>query len=162
VDVLPAPDVPSGQPVEPGRLHDLLEFVLASYDWVIADGPGIFEKLSLLALTDSDGAYVVTTSELPSLHLTRKAATFLLQVGFGPERFRVLVNRVNRKDGINAEDMSKIFNAPVHAAFPNDYTSLHQALAEGRAVSPPCAIGKAMEEFATQIAGQGAPARGRG
>lgn len=155
VDVLPAPDMPGGQAVEAARLHDLLEFALASYDWVVCDAPGIFEKLSLLALTSSDGAYVVTTSELPSLHLTRKAATFLLQVGFGPERFRVLVNRVSRKDGINTGEMSKIFNAPVHAAFPNDYASLHQALAEGRAVTPPCAIGKAMEEFAARIAGEG-------
>ncbi len=161
VDVLPAPEMPVGRQVEPTQLTELLEFAQANYDFVIVDAPAIFEKLSLLALTGSDGAYVVTTAELPSLHLTRKAAALLLQLGFGPDRFRVLVNRVGRKDGISAEDMSKIFNAPVHATFPNDYSSLHQALAEGRAVSSSCALARAVEQFAAEIATQSSGERKR-
>jgi len=162
VDVLPAPEMPAGRSIEAARLHDLLEFALAGYDWVVADAPGIFERTSLLALSDSDVAYLVTTTELPSLHLTRKAATFLLQLGFGSERFRVLVNRVGKKDGIGTEDMAKIFNSPVHAAFPNDYSSVHQALAEGRAVAPPSALARSVEEFAAGITGRpGAPAKGK-
>ncbi len=154
IDVLPSPELPGVRPPELSRLRDLLAFTQGTYDWVIVDSPTVFEKLSLLALSESDRAYLVTTAELPSLHLTRKAAAFLLQLGFGPERFRVLVNRVGKRDGFSPEDMSRMFNAPVHATFPNDYSSLHQTLAEGRALDTRCALARSFEEFAAAAAAE--------
>src|SRR5207245_2126294 len=152
VDVLPAPDTPANVDIDPDRLHDALESVRELYDWIVVDLPSVFEKLSLLAMSDCDEAFLVSTSELPSLHLTRKAVAYLGTVGFGMERYRVLVNRLGKQEGITSDDMAKIFGAPVHATFPNDYLAIHKGLAMGSALGAKCPLGKSVESFAGQLA----------
>jgi pilus assembly protein CpaE len=152
IDVLTAPDTPSNDALDPDRLHDALESVREVYDWIVVDLPSIFEKVSLLTMSDCDEAFVVSTSELPSLHLTRKAVAYLGNVGFGMERYRVLVNRLGKQENITSEDMAKIFGAPVHATFPNDYLSIHKGLTLGTPLGVRCPLGKSVDSFAGQLA----------
>ena len=151
IDVLSAPDTPASQSIDPDRLHDALESVREVYDWIVVDLPTVFEKLSLLTMSDCDEAFVVSTAELPSLHLTRKAVAYLGSVGFGMDRYRVLVNRLGKQQGITSEDMAKIFGAPVHATFPNDYLSIHKGLTLGAALGAKCPLGKSVDSFAGQL-----------
>ena len=60
-----------------GRLRVLIDYARQLYDWVILDLPTVFSQISLMALAECEQAYLVTTSELPSLHLTRKAMTMI-------------------------------------------------------------------------------------
>jgi pilus assembly protein CpaE len=153
LDVLAAPEVPSGEAIEPSRLHDLLEYARRLYDWIILDLPAIFHRTSLLALSESDGAFLVSTSELPSLHLARKAVNLLAQLGFGKERFQIVINRAGKRDGLKASDMQKIFNSPVHATFPDDYCSLDRVVTLGQPLGTDCELGRAVEDFARRLAG---------
>ncbi len=152
IDVLTAPDTPANDPLDPDRLHDALESLREVYDWIVIDLPSLFEKLSLLTMSDCDEAFVVSTSELPSLHLTRKAVAYLGAVGFGMERYRVLVNRLGKQENITSEDMAKIFGAPVHATFPNDYLSIHKGMTLGTPLGVRCPLGKSVDTFAGQLA----------
>jgi pilus assembly protein CpaE len=152
VDVLTAPDTPAATSVDQDRLHQALESVREIYDWIVVDLPSVFEKLSLLTISDSDEAFLVSTAELPSLHLTRKAVAYLGMLGFGLERYKVLVNRLGKQEGIKSEDMAKIFGAPVHAMFPNDYLSIHKGLTVGAPLAGKCPLGKSVETFAGQLA----------
>jgi len=151
VDVLAAPDTCAVTNIDQDRLHDALESVREIYDWIVVDLPSVFEKLSLLTISDSDEAFLVSTAELPSLHLTRKAVAYLGLLGFGLERYRGLVNRLGKQEGIKGEDMAKIFGAPVHAMFPNDYLSIHKGLTVGAPLAAKCSLGKAVESFAGQL-----------
>lgn len=161
VDILPAPDVPMSVVVDPGRLHSVLEYARLLYDWVVLDLPAIFQRMSLVALSESDKAFLISTSELPSLHLARKAVNLLGQLGFTPDRFHVVVNRVNKRDGLNGSDIEKIFNCKVHTSIPNDYFSLHRVVTLGQPLSNDCELGKAIEGFAGKIAGIAAGERRR-
>src|ERR1700676_2766514 len=152
VDVLAAPDTCAVTNIDQDRLHDALESVREIYDWIVVDLPSVFEKLSLLTISDSDEAFLVSTAELPSLHLTRKAVAYLGMLGFGLERYKVLVNRLGKQEGIKSEDMAKIFGAPVHAMFPNDYLSIHKGLTVGAPLGGKCPLGKSVETFAGQLA----------
>lgn len=151
VDILAAPDLPAEAAVDEDKLHEVLESVRQVYDWIVIDLPSVFEKLSLLTISDSDEAFMVSTGELPSLHLTRKAVAYLGLLGFGLERFRVLVNRMGKQDGITSEDMAKIFGAPVHATFPNDYLSIHKGLTAGTPLGGKCPLGRSVESFVGQL-----------
>jgi pilus assembly protein CpaE len=151
LDVLPAPDTPASMTVDPDRLHDALESVRGAYDWIVVDLPSIFEKLSLLTISDCDEAFLISTSELPSLHLTRKAVAYMGMLGFGLERYRVLVNRFSKTENISSDDMAKIFGAPVHATFPNDYLSIHKGLTMGTPLAAKSPLGKSVETFAGQL-----------
>jgi pilus assembly protein CpaE len=84
VDLLPSPGVPSPGNADPSKLRKILDCARPVYDWVIVDLPTVFERLSLLMLPESEHGFLVTTPELPSLHLTRKAVSLLAQVGLSP------------------------------------------------------------------------------
>ncbi len=161
LDVLPAPQMPSPSPIDPPRLHEVLEYARRSYDWVMVDLPAVFHHISLLTLTDSDRAFLVTTPELPSLHLTRKAVNLLLQVGIDKSRFQVVVNRVGRRDGIGESDMEKVFNCPVHASFPNDYFSLHRVVTHGQPLGGDSELGRAIDRLAGRLSGPASAERRR-
>lgn len=151
VDILPAPEVPQLHTVDPGKLHEVLEYARFLYDWVILDLPSVFQRISLLALTESDQAFMISTTELPSLHLTRKAVNLLLHLGIGKERFRVLLNRTSKRDGIGDGDIEKIFSCPIHARFANDYFSLHRVVTLGQPLGNECDLGKSIENLAGKL-----------
>ncbi|MCU0735964.1 MAG: P-loop NTPase [Methylotetracoccus sp.] len=153
VDILPAPESPYSDPIDTARLQEVLHYARLMYDWTILDLPSIFHKISLLAAPEVDHTYLVSTSELPSLHLARKAVSLMNQLGFTKEQFQVVINRVNRRDGISSSDMEKIFNCPVHASFPNDYFSLHRVVTLGQPLGNDCELGRAIEGLAGKLAG---------
>jgi Flp pilus assembly CpaE family ATPase len=131
------------------------------YDWVLLDLPSIFHPVSLTALVECESAFLVSTAELPSLHLARKAVTLLAQLGIGKERLKVLVNQVGRGDGMSGSDLEKIFGCAVHSCFPNDYSSLHKVVALGEPLAPQSTLGRAVGEFAGRVAGLARSEKGR-
>ena len=155
VDILPAPETAYAGGVDAARLHAVLEYVRLNYDWVVIDLPVVFQRLSLMTVSESDRAFLVSTSELPSLHLARKAVNLLDQLGFPKERFQIMVNRINKRDEIGGADFEKLFNCPVHSRVPNDYFSLHRAVTLGQPVDGHCELGKAIQSLAERLCGQG-------
>lgn len=153
LDILPSPAAPYAEPVDGGRLRLLIDHARQLYDWVILDLPTVFSQISLTALAECERAYLVTTSELPSLHLTRKAMGMIAQIGFPKERFEVLVNRVERRDDIGAANLEKLFNCPVHTSLPNDYFSLHRVVTLGQPLGAEGELGKAIEKLAAGLCG---------
>ena len=151
LDILPSPAAPYAEPVDGGRLRLLIDHARQLYDWVILDLPTVFSQISLIALAECERAYLVTTSELPSLHLTRKAMSMITQIGFPKERFEVLVNRVERRDDIGTANLEKLFNCPVHASLPNDYFSLHRVVTLGQPLGPEGELGRAIEKLAAGL-----------
>jgi len=153
VDLLTVAALRQGTAVAPGRLHEVLEVARRTYAWILLDLPAVFHRSTLLTLPEADQAYLVTTPELPSLHLARKAVSFLGQVGMGKERVRVLVNRAERGPGLNRAELQTILNAPVHSAFPNEDAALDRALAEGEPLHGGSDLGRAVRQFARNLAG---------
>jgi pilus assembly protein CpaE len=159
LDILPSPDAPYAGPVDSGRLRLLIDHARQLYDWVILDLPAVFNQTSLMAVAECERAFLVSTSELPSLHLTRKAMTLLDQLGFPRDRFQVLVNRVDKRDDLGISNLEKLFNCPVHASFPNDYFSLHRVVTLGQPLVGEGELGKAIEKLAGRL--RGANSEGR-
>ncbi len=140
-------------PVDAARLHAVLEHARMNYDWIVIDLPVVFQRLSLMTISESDHAFLVSTSELPSLHLARKAVNLLDQLGFPKERFQIMMNRINRRDEIGGSDIERLFNCSVNSRIPNDYFSLHRAVTLGQPVDGHCELGKAMEGLASRLSG---------
>jgi pilus assembly protein CpaE len=151
IDVLPSPETPPAGAIDANPLHQVLESARMAYEWIVLDLPPLFDRFSLSVLPESDQAFVVSTTELPSLHLARKAVQMLERLGVDSDRFSVLVNRAGKNEGITREAMGKIFRAPVHATFPNDYFSLHQALMAAEPLGPDSELGKTIAEFAGRL-----------
>jgi pilus assembly protein CpaE len=159
VDILPAPAAPYAESLDGARLRVLIEHARNLYDWVILDLPSIFNRTSLMAVSECERAFLISTSELPSLHLTRKALTMVDQLGFPKDRFQVVVNRVDKRDDISPADMEKLFGCPIHAKLPNDYFSLHRVVTLGQPLGSDGDLGKAIEQVAARLSGSFAPSK---
>ncbi len=153
IDVLPSPEMPYSEPVDPGRMHDILQYARVLYDWVVVDLPSIFNRVSLLALSQSDRAFLVSTSELASLHLARRAIKLLNHLGFDSTRFQMIINRLDKRDGLSSSDLSKLFGSQIDISLPNDYFSLHRVVTLGEALEGDTELGKAVEELAGKLCG---------
>src|SRR5579872_1563902 len=159
IDVLQAPDTPFAGGVDSTRLHAVIEYARMNYEWVLIDVPVVFQRLSLMAISESDRAFLISTSELPSLHLARKAVNLLDQLGFPKDRFQVIMNRVDKRDELGAPEIEKLFNCSVHSRIPNDYFSLHRAVKIGRSVDGHSELGKAVAAFAAKLSQPAAEAK---
>lgn len=153
VDVLPAPETPPLDPPEPGLLQEVLSYARAMYDWVILDLPSVFQRTTLYTLAEADQTFMVTTSELPSLHLTRRATALLVQLGFDKERFRILVNRFGKRDNISISDMETIFGNRVFSSLPNDFYALHRVMTRADVLPPDSELGRSIEQLSVRITG---------
>jgi len=151
VDILPAPAIPYADPVDGARMRMLVEQARQIYDWVILDLPTVFSPTSLMATAECERAFLVSTADLPSLHLTRKALTMLSQLGFPKERFHVLVNRLDRREEIGIGDIEKLFGCSVHASLPNDYFALHRVVTLGQPLGAENDLGRAIENVAQRL-----------
>jgi len=153
IHVLAAPDLPHPEPVEPNRLHEVLQYARMAYDWVVVDLPSIFHRVSLLTVSESDRAFLISTSELASLHLARKAVKLLNHLGFDSQRYQILINRVDKRDGFNSNDLTKLFDCRVDVSLPNDYFSLHRVVTLGEPLDTDSDLGKAIDGLVVKLTG---------
>lgn len=161
IDVLPAPDVPFAGGIDASRLHSVIEYARMNYEWILVDVPVVFQRLSLMAISESDRTFLISTSELPSLHLARKAVNLLDQLGFPKDRFQVMMNRVDKRDELGAPEIEKLFNCTVHSRVPNDYFSLHRSVTLGQAVDGHSELGKAIAGIAAKLSSSGSETKGK-
>ncbi len=152
IEVLAGPSEPGGEAVEPSRLYDLIEFARQLYDWVVLDAPAVPRRTTLVALSASDRAFLVSTPELASLHLAHRAVGLLGQLGFGRDRFEVIINRWSKRHGVGAEEIRRMLAHPVAALLPEDPLALHQAVSLGQAVAAERELGRALEGLARTLA----------
>ena len=153
LDILPAPAAPYADGIDAARLRILIDHARQMYDWVILDLPSVFQRISLMAISECERAFLVSTGELPSLHLTVKALKLVDNLGFPRDRFQVLVNRVDKRVDIGVADMEKLFGTPVHAVLPNDYFSLHRVVTLGQPLGAEGELGRSIENIARRLSG---------
>lgn len=154
VEVLAGPSEPGAETVEPSRLYDLIEFARQLYDWVVLDAPAVPHRTTLVALSASDRAFLVSTPELASLHLAHRTVGLLGQLGFGRDRFEVIINRWSKRNGVGAEEIRRMLAHPVAALLPEDPLALHQAVSLGQAVAAERELGRALERLARRLAAE--------
>lgn len=151
VSVLAAPHCPLAEPVEMDRFDAFVESARDTFDWILLDLPPALEPFSLLVLSEADQAFLVATPELPSLHLARKVVTALHQLGFPDTRFRLVLNRIDRRGQTNLADVGKLFPCPVQARIPNDSLALQGALMQRSAARGETELGKAAAALAASL-----------
>lgn len=153
VDVLPAPDMPHVDPVDFRRLAEILSYARNNYEWTIVDVPTIFNRLTLMAVAESDRAFLVSTSELASLHLARRAVKMLAQLGVDSTKYQVLINRIDEKNDLNPSNLSKLFDCRVDSSLPDDKLGIQRVVALGKPLDSDSHLGKAVDALAGKLMG---------
>ena len=121
VDVFAAPTLPVTGPPDLAGVCSIVEFTRSHYDYIFIELPVVFDPWSLTVVSMSDRVFLISTSELPNLHLARKAVRLLDQVGVPKDRLKILLNRFSRKGQLSRAEIEKLIECSVFSSFPNDY-----------------------------------------
>jgi pilus assembly protein CpaE len=112
------------------HLRRLLDYLRRAYRVVCADLSGNMEKYSLEIMHESKQIFLVTTPELPALHLAREKFQFLANLDLG-DRVTILLNRHSKHSPLSTDEIENLIGRRVVMNFPNDYRSVHTAVASG-------------------------------
>lgn len=150
LDVLPSGKVDLGFRIEPAQVHALLDFCRRQYKAVCLDLSGNMEKHSLDLMHESKWILLVTTPELPALHLARQKLAFLRSVELD-HRVKLVLNRTHKRMPVTVEEIERLLGHPVAFSFYNDYAGVHKALQEGTQVDPSSGLGRQFRQVASDF-----------
>jgi pilus assembly protein CpaE len=158
LDLLPAGAMRPGFRIELPALRYLIDFARRHYDFICVDLSGLMERYSVELMQEAKRVFLVTTPELPSLHLAQQKLEYLRTLEM-ESRISLLLNRAQKRALVSAEEVEKTIGLPVALAIPNDYRGVHTALAEARPVAGDSELGRCFTELARRIVSKNAPAK---
>ena len=154
--VLPSGRLDPGVRIPPDQLGQLLNFTRRLYHVICADLSGNLEKYSIELMHEAKRIFLVTTPEVPPLHLARERLRLLRSLDLA-DRVNVLVNRHHRASALSLRQIEDVLETPVYATFANSYRSVHQAVIEGRPLDESSELGKQIAAFAQRILDPASP-----
>ncbi len=110
--LLPAGRPQPGVRIEAIQIRRMLAFARRLYGVVAVDLSGNMEKYSIELMQESKQIFLVTTPEIPPLHLARERLNFLRQVDLG-DRVSVLLNRYHKRGAISGAQIEDLLAVPV-------------------------------------------------
>lgn len=117
--------------MEMEHLRHLISHLRRAYRVVVADLSGNMERYSIEIMSESKHIFLVTTPELPALHLAREKFLALQKLDLG-NRVWVLLNRFDqRRSPLSLQEVERLVGRPVGLTFKNDYRTIHAANANG-------------------------------
>ena len=122
-------DRPNLQDLE--RVEQLLRVVTQSYAYVVIDAGGLNSTSAGAAIFSADGVFLVANPDVASIRNTRRLVDRMRVMGAGPERVRVLLNRMSDNPAFAPDQIEEVIGRPVDQGFPNDYRTVSEALNSG-------------------------------
>lgn len=105
------------------KLKDRLKTVKRDYDFIIIDSsPNVNDEI-LSTVLASDGLFIVSTPDYPTLSCSLRAAKIAKQRG--KKVYGIILNKIkNPRYEINLQDIEVVMDLPVVARIPEDSTGL--------------------------------------
>ncbi len=118
VDIVPASLSIEHIDTEPRNLRSSIDEFLGDKDFVLIDAATGLDRETLNAIDMSDEVLIVTHPELPTISDALRTKTIAEK--YGKDVIGIVLNRVNRKDELNKDNVSSFFELPVIGAIPDD------------------------------------------
>lgn len=148
----PAP-LTSQVPLQREDLAYVLRFARSQYDWVVADIGRSLTPLTLSAIENMSELLLITTPEVPALHITKHIVQKLKADGFSEDRLHLVLNRMPKNPEITVDELEKLLGLNAYAVLPNDYPSLNGSYSEGKLLQPNSSLGRSIAYLASKLAG---------
>jgi pilus assembly protein CpaE len=132
------------------QLTQMVDYARRNYKALCIDLSGNLEKYALELMRESRRVFLVTTAEPCSLYLAREKVQYLHRMELG-DRVSVLLNRHNKRSGLDTAEVESVVGAPVLLTFTNDYSRVVRAVTEGKAVDPASELGKQHTQLASHM-----------
>ncbi len=113
------------------RMQELFGVLKESYPNIVLDAGGLTNPSAASALFGSDVSFLVTNPDVASIRNTRRMIDRMRKMGAGPERVRLLLNRVSGNPAFAPDQIEEVVGRPVDHCFPSDYRTVSEALNSG-------------------------------
>jgi len=131
--VLPSPrSAEDAELVTPEKTAVMLEAFRDCFQYTFVDVGRDLSGSTLPVLDQSDLIILLTTPDLGSLCSTKRALETFKRLGYAQNKIRLIVNRAQMKDAIDAEAIEKHLEHPVHHNISEDNDTMLRSANEGK------------------------------
>ncbi len=117
---------------QPEDVRRVLEFARQRYPYVVADLGAGLDAAVLCSLQEVEELVLVTTPEMPALHMAKLLLQRLCAAGFRRANIRAVLNRVSRRVELTPAEIEKALDVELYATLPNEYGALDRAFTAGK------------------------------
>lgn len=136
------------------QFRRLLDFAVRQYSLVVVDLPGTMEEYECDVLMRSKRIMLVCTPDIGALHVARRKAQWLQEMGL-TDKVSVVLNCVERRSTLSVKEIERIIHLPVRYLLPAATADISTAVRKGVLLDPNCPLGRQI----AAIAGDLAPAK---
>jgi len=155
VHVLNGPrDLRDADSILPKLLQEVISVLQTIFDYTIIDTGGQLSGCNQRIFDCSDQILFTTVLNLPALINAKRYLATMNNEGFGPDKVRLVVNRLLAKDDMKIADAEKILNAKTYHTVPNAYAEAKTSINKGEPLVscyPRSPVTKALEELAGKL-----------
>jgi pilus assembly protein CpaE len=155
LDVIAAPaDLVSKHQLNREQVQHVLSFVRCYYDWTVVDlGRGL-GLLTMSVLDEIDELFLVTTAEVPALHLTKKIIEVLKTSGYADKAIQLVANRSEDISEAASKELESLIGLPLFANLPNEYSKLFRSYSENKLLTKGGILAVEFERLGARMIGE--------
>ena len=132
LSILSEPPHPAaGDEVSAHQMQSVLHQLKTLYPYVVVDTPHIFEPRVMAALDLSSTILLTTVASIPALRSARKTLAYFRELGYSPDKVKLVINRVSRNDRIETKEITRTLDYETFWTLPNNYMAAYDALNAG-------------------------------
>jgi pilus assembly protein CpaE len=118
--VLCAPDEPVlAEKLAPDHLHTVLKLLAEEFPYVVIDTAAGIDDATLAAMDVATDVVLLTTTDVPSVHATRKQAAALVALQMTDRAWHVVLNRADARVGLDREDIERTIGLRIDVSVPS-------------------------------------------
>jgi pilus assembly protein CpaE len=157
IDLLLAPPSPETAELvndEQHHMSQIIELLRQRYDYVIVDIDKRLDETNLDVISAANVVFVVMTADLSCLKNVRLVLETMSQLGIGPGRVQLVLNRSTAYTGITVKNAESALRRRIAHQVVNDYRVAITALNTGAPFAVTrgeTALGKSVVEFVRQV-----------
>lgn len=106
------------------HLEKILHSLSQEFDLIILDVPTSLNRLSLKAIARATSAFIVVTPDIPATQNGLLLLHHLEEIGLPKDKFKLILNEMNRKSQLSSEELEKVFSLPVAAEIHQDHEAV--------------------------------------
>ena|GEM_PF-1142434 len=130
--VLPSPAaVSDAQRVHRDQIADILSLLKRQFSHIVIDLPHDMSERTLATMEAADFSMVLVTPDLVSVKSAQQVMNFFKELNYGEHRIGYVINRLQGKGELSAEDVEMAMEQPPVAGLADDSRALARAIANG-------------------------------
>ena len=139
------------KPVFAGRFSELLDFAVRKYSLVAVDLPGTMEDYECDTLARAKRIFLVCTSDIGALHVARRKATWLRELGLAGN-VSVILNCAQRRNTLPAAAVERIIQMPIRYVVPAGESEIARLAEKGATMSGSSSLARQIGKIASEMA----------